>query len=241
MCQLCCQNLPRHIRDSLKDSLTILIQSEDCSDLTTLACHQRARALSLISLIEMWELMKLCSEAKDVMGRFDMLFLNEIRECIFQKSISEIDVSGQKLGPFKEGDRANLPNWVIERLLNHEVVDIAPEDAYDSVRRLQNLYREEEKQPHKLQTFQPFLYRAFSRKLLRLQSDRTSIGPRKYEEIEKLQRMVPFLVETRLSKILRVAKSGAYQEKRKQMAYEERWLCEELIDLLSGWRQKIME
>ncbi|MHA2044920.1 MAG: hypothetical protein ACW99G_09000, partial [Candidatus Thorarchaeota archaeon] len=69
----------------------------------------------------------------------------------------------------------------------------------------------------------------------------TSIDPRKYEEIEKLQRMVPFLVETRLSKILRVAKSGAYMEKRKQMAYEERWLCEELIDLLSGWRQKILE
>ncbi|MFW9770343.1 MAG: hypothetical protein ACFFF9_01870 [Candidatus Thorarchaeota archaeon] len=185
--------------------------------------------------------MKLCSEANDVMKRFDMLFLNEVRECIFQKSLPGLDVSGQKLGPFKKGDRANLPNWVIEKLLIHDVVDIAPEDAYDSVRRLQNLYREEEKQPHKLQTFQPFLYTAFGRKLLRLQSDRTSMDPRKYEEIEKLQRMVPFLVETRLSKILRVAKSGAYQEKRKQMAYEERWLCEELIELLSGWRQNILE
>jgi hypothetical protein len=53
--------------------------------------------------------------------------------------------------------------------------------------------------------------------------------------------MVPFLVETRISKILRVAKSGGYQEKRKLMAYEERWLCEELIDLLSGWRQNILK
>jgi len=53
--------------------------------------------------------------------------------------------------------------------------------------------------------------------------------------------MTPFLVETRLSKILRVAKSGAYQEKRNQMAHEERWLCEELVDLLSGWRQNVME
>jgi len=194
-----------------------------------------------MTLSEMWELMKLCSEANDMMKRFEMLFLNEIRECIFQKPLPELNVSGQKLGPFKKGDRANLPNWVIEKLLIHDVVDIAPEDAYDSVRRLQNLYREEEKQPHKLQTFQPFLYAAFSRKLLRLQSDRTSMDPRKYEEIEKLQRMVPFLVETRLSKILRVAKSGAYQEKRKQMAHEERWLCEELIDLLSGWRQRILE
>jgi len=185
--------------------------------------------------------MKLCSEAKDVMDRFDMLFLNEIRECIFQKSLTEISVSGKKLGPFKKDDRANLPNWVIEQLLIRGIVDLSPEDAYDSVRRLQNLYREEEKQPHKLQTFQPFLYTAFGRKLLRLQSDRTSMDPRKYEEIEKLQRMVPFLVETRLSKILRVAKSGGYQEKRRLMAYEERWLCEELIALLSGWRQNILK
>jgi DNA replication initiation complex subunit (GINS family) len=185
--------------------------------------------------------MKLCSEAKDEMKRFEMLFLNDSRECIFQKPMSEITVGGRELGPFKKGDQVNLPNWMIEQLLKHDIVDIVPEDAYDSLRRLQNLYREEEKQPHKLQTFQPYLYTALSRKVLRLQSDRTSIDPRKYDEIEKLQRMLPFLVETRLSKILRVAKSGAYQDKRKQMAYEERWLCEELIDLLSGWRQNIME
>ena len=185
--------------------------------------------------------MKICSEAKDEMNRFEMMFLNETRECIFQKSMPEVTVAGNKIGPFKKGDRASFPNWAIERFMRYDFIDIVPEDAYDSLRRLQNLYREEEKQPHKLQTFQPYLYTALNRKVLRLQSDRTSIDPRKYDEIEKLQRMVPFLVETRLSKILRVAKSGAYQEKRKQMAYEERWLCEELIDLLSGWRQNILE
>lgn len=189
----------------------------------------------------MWVFMKICSEVKDEMNRYKMMFLNETRDCIIQKPISEIVVGESKLGPFKKGDRINLPNWVIERLLKHDIVDVAPEDAYDSLRRLQNLYREEEKQPHKLQTFQPYLYTALNRKVLRLQSDRTSTDPRKYDEIEKLQRMIPFLVETRLSKILRVAKSGAYQEKRKQMAYEERWLCEELIEMLSGWRQNILE
>jgi DNA replication initiation complex subunit (GINS family) len=67
------------------------------------------------------------------------------------------------------------------------------------------------------------------------------MGPRIYDEIEKMQRMVPFLIETRLSKIIRVAKSGAYQEKRKQMTEEERWLCEELVSLLSSWRETIMD
>ncbi len=185
--------------------------------------------------------MKLSTDSKDVMKRFEMAFLNESRDCIFQENVPQIRFANAQFGPFKKGDRATLPNWVIEKLLNHGFVDIAPEDAYESLRRLQNLYRAEEKQPHKFQTFEPFLYTAITRKTLRLQSDKTAMDPRKYDEVEKLRKMTPFLVETRLSKILRVAKSGAYQEKRNQMAHEERWLCEELIELLSGWRQNVME
>lgn len=185
--------------------------------------------------------MKISSESTEVLKRFEILFLNENRDCVFQKQVQEFTIKGQKFGPYKKGDRVNLPNWVIERLLKYDYVEIAPEDAYESLRRLQNLYREEEKYPHKLQTFQPFLYAAIARKTLRLESDKTSMDPRKYEEVEKLRKMTPFLVETRLSKILRVAKSGAYQEKRNQMAHEERWLCEEIVQLLAGWRQNVME
>jgi len=201
----------------------------------------RATPLSHTSFRRECTEMKLSKNSKEVMKRFEMAFLNESRDCIFQENVPQITVAGGKFGPFKKGDRAHLPNWVIEKLLKYEYVDIAPEDAYESLRRLQNLYREEEKQPHKLQTFQPFLYTAIARKTLRLQSDKTSMDPRKYDEVEKLRKMTPFLVETRLSKILRVAKSGAYQEKRNQMAHEERWLCEELVELLSGWRQNVME
>ena len=185
--------------------------------------------------------MKISNESTEVLKRFEMLFLNENRDCVFQKQVPEFTIKGQKFGPFKKNDRITLPNWVIERLLKYDIVDIASEDAYESLLKLQNIYREEEKHPHKLQTFQPFLYAAIARKTLRLQSDKTSMDPRKYEEVEKLRKMMPFLVETRLSKILRVAKSGAYQEKRNQMAYEERWLCEEIVELLAGWRQNIVE
>jgi len=61
--------------------------------------------------------MKLCMNSKDVMKRFEMSFLNESRDCIFQKNVSQINIAGEKFGPFKKGDRASLPNWVIEKLL----------------------------------------------------------------------------------------------------------------------------
>lgn len=188
--------------------------------------------------------MKQCSDSKDVMKRFEMAFLNESRECIFHENVSQINVVGEKFGPFKKGDRASLPNWIIENLLKHELIGIipqeAPEEAYESLKSLQNLYYNEEKEPQ-LQKFPPFLYTAIARKSQRLQSDKTSMDPKKYTEVAKLRKIAESLIKTRESKILRVAKSGAYQEKRDQMAHEERWLCEELIELLSGWRQNIME
>ena len=185
--------------------------------------------------------MKLSQNFKDVMKRYEMGFLNEYRECTFREDVPVINISGKKYGPFVAGESTTLPNWVIENLLKHEKVDISSGDAYESIRKLQNLSREEEKHPHALQTFQPYLYAAIARKTLRLESDKTSMDPRKYDEVEKLRKITPILVETRLSKILRVAKSGAYLEKRNQMAHEERWLCEELVELLSGWRQNVME
>ena len=186
-------------------------------------------------------IMKLRSESTEAIDRFRMLFMNDSRTCTFKEQVPELIIGGRKLGPFQSGEQAYLPNWAVEQLVTHGLANIAPEDAYESLRRLLNLHREEEKQPHKLQTFHPFLYAALNRKMHRLQEDRTSMDPRRYEEIERMQRMIPFLVETRLSKIIRVAKSGAYQEKRKQMTNEERWLCEEIAEILSVWRTKVME
>ncbi|RDE14958.1 MAG: hypothetical protein C4K47_03325 [Candidatus Thorarchaeota archaeon] len=179
-------------------------------------------------------------EVKEVVDRFRMMFLNDMRGCVFRKDVTVGLTDNRQLGPFHEGDHADLPNWIIEMLLKHNLVDIVPEDAFDSLRRVENLYLAEEKVPHKLQSFHPHLYAALSRKLLRLQSDKTSLDPRSYDEIDKLKRVIPFLLESRLSKILRTAKSGAYIEMRKQMANEERWLCEELANLLSQWRDDVM-
>ena len=184
--------------------------------------------------------MKISNNTTEVIERFKMDFMNETRGCMFKEDTPKLIIGGKKFGPFKTGDQTDLPNWVIEKLLMHNLVSLLPEDAYESIRRLQNLYRAEEKQPHKLQSFHPYLYSAINQKILRLQSDKTSLDPRKYEEIEKMQRIVPFLIETRLSKILRVAKSGAFQEKKKQMTYEERWLCEEILKILTSWRERVV-
>ena len=121
------------------------------------------------------------------------------------------------------------------------MIEIVPAQAHESLRRLQNVYREEEKHPFKLQPFHPFIYAAMNRKIHRLQSDKTDIDPRKYDEVEKLKKMTPLIVESRLSKVLQVAKAGSFKDRGGHMANEEKWLCKELSELLDGWRQSITE
>lgn len=185
--------------------------------------------------------MKISIDSKEAMKRFEMLFFNENRECIFQKPVPEFTVLGQKFGPFQKGDNAELPNWVIERLLKEDYIDIAPRHAYESYRQLQNIFNNIRKGQQAFLELQPFFYRALARKSLRLQSDKTSTDPRKYEEAENFYKMIRDIVETRSSQILLVADSDAYRDNRQQMTLEERWLCEEITGLLSGWRQNIVE
>jgi hypothetical protein len=179
-------------------------------------------------------------EAGTAVKRIQMSFLNETRGCIFLKDSAEFEYGSRKYGPFKESDTAEFPNWVLEKLLLHGLVEIAPEEDFESLRNLQNI-RQVEEPGSKFQAIHPLLYAAIKRRIELLQTDRSSLDPRLYDEIERLQRMLPTLVETRLTKILRVAKSGAYLDKRKEMTLEERWLCERLVEILSDWRKNLLD
>ena len=186
-----------------------------------------------------WFMIQLSSTTKNIVERVQMNFLNEIKRCVVLKDIPQLIIGGEHLGPYTTTSQADLPIWAIEKLINHGYVELPQDEDIASLTKLQTISREEEDSPHKLQSFHPLLYSAINRKMLNLQSDKSSLDPRLYDEIERLERMVPMLMESRLSKIIRVAKSGALQDKRKDMTLEERWLCQELTDLLSDWRKSL--
>ncbi|MGY5852039.1 MAG: hypothetical protein RTU92_00565 [Candidatus Thorarchaeota archaeon] len=184
--------------------------------------------------------MKICAQPNEIVERYQMAFMNEVRSCEFLKALPKMTVGGKEIGPFEVGQQASLPNWVLERFLMDNIVEIAPEDSYESMVRLQTHYRGENKHP-RLQELPPLLYAALSKKMHRLQSDKTSLDPRLHEDIERIETMIKVMIDTRLSKILRAAKSGMYQDKRKQMTFEERWLCDEIAGLLSAWREEVLK
>jgi hypothetical protein len=182
---------------------------------------------------------KLSTTTKNIVERAQMDYLNETGRCVFLKDVPQTLIGGKQLGPYSATSEADLPMWVVEKLANHGLVELSQDDNIASITRLQTVSRAEEDSPHKLQTFHPLFYSAINRKMLNLQGDKSSLDPRLYDEIERLERMIPMLLESRLTKIIRVAKSGALQDKRKDMTLEERWLCKELTDLLSDWRKSL--
>ncbi len=185
--------------------------------------------------------MALTTETATIIQQFQMQFLNDTRTCICLRDVPEVIVGGQKYGPFQSDTRISLPNWTIDVLSKHGLVEVVPEESFESLRRLQNIYNAEKTSPYSLQTLHPMLFAALRQKLNRLQSDKTSLDSRSYETIERIQTMIPLLVETRLSSIIRAAKSGMYKDMRKHMTNEERWLCGKLTHILSVWRETVSE
>lgn len=172
-----------------------------------------------------------------------MEFLNESRSCVFLQSTPQFEAGGQSYGPFKAGSQADLPNWVLDTLLIQGVVELSPEDAYDSVHRIQNFFNKERGQPRGLHGPLPskYLYIALTQKIRRLMGDRTSIDPRTYDEIEKIRKVASFLRNTRLSKILRIANAGITQDMARRMTVEEKWLCDELSAMLTRWKAAVLD
>jgi hypothetical protein len=158
--------------------------------------------------------------------------------CIFLKSLPKVFVGGSEIGPFEENQDVLLPNWVIEVLIADEIVEIVEE--YEAIPQIQRVYQQEKNQS-KIQEINPLLYAAIRERVQRLQGDKTSPDPIGQQDIGKLEDLLRNMIEIRLSKIIRVAKSGAYQDTQKQMTREERWLCEEFIDILSEWRHYVKE
>ncbi|MFW9943576.1 MAG: hypothetical protein ACFFB7_01110 [Candidatus Sifarchaeia archaeon] len=179
--------------------------------------------------------------SKEARARFRMLFLNEIRPCIVREDVPEISVGDRKIGPYKAGTTEELPNWTIEILIAHGLVDLDPNRAYESLTDVQKRYDLQRRNPHILERLPNALYSGLSRRLQLIQRDKTSLDPEIRDEIKQRQRVVQMLIQMRLTNIIQVAKSGTDQDKRKRMTQEERWLCDELDMLFSSWREIVAE
>lgn len=181
------------------------------------------------------------SNVRYAIERAQMNFSNDTRLCIIKKPMPELTVAGKIVGPFSPATEVFLPNWAIETLLKHGLVEIEQKEDYASVQYIQDIYRNEEESTHMgLHSIHPLLYAAISKKLIKLQSEKASLDPKQYDEREKLQRLLGIISQKRLSKILRVAVSGAYQDKRNDMTLEERWLCEEISKIISDWKKHLI-
>ena len=176
----------------------------------------------------------------EIVERAQMEFANDTRLCIITKSMPELTIAGKKMGPYSPDMEVFFPNWAIDTLLKHGFIEVDQRDDYASFQRIQDAYIQEEDHTHMgLHSIHPLLYAAISRKLIKLRSEKSSLDPKQYDEIEKLSRLLGIISQKRLSKILRVAVSGAYADMRSDMTLEERWLCQELSKTISEWKNHL--
>ncbi len=172
--------------------------------------------------------------------RHRMRFLNDSRTCNILEDIPETQLGRYSIGPFRPGDQASLPNWIIEKLQQKNWLEVTEDENYESLENLQRIQIKQREQPFRLQHFHQFLYAALTRRLLLMRSDKTSLDSRQYNEIKQLEQMIENLRGPRLSQVIRAAKTENWHDMKKQMTLEERWLSEQIATLLSEWNKSAL-
>lgn len=182
--------------------------------------------------------MRSSDEVKDVVSRFQVQFGNDTRTCELKKAVPEIDLVDTKLGPYEAGAKVQLPNWIINSLIQHGIGELTHEGAFETLIKVQNM-ESSEREDSELHELPLWLYSALREKINRFQSDKSGLDPQIYKDAQKTQKMLRNLTETRLSKILRIAKSGEYQRRLGMLTAEEQWLCKQMDLVISGWRRSV--
>lgn len=182
--------------------------------------------------------MRSSDEVKDVVSRLQVQFGNDTRTCELKKAVPEIDLVDTKFGPYEAGVKVQLPNWIINSLIQHGIGELTHESAFETLIKVQNM-ESSEREDSELHELPLWLYSALREKINRFQSDKSGLDPQIYRDAQKTQKMLRNLTETRLSKILRIAKSGEYQRRLGMLTAEEQWLCKQMDLVISGWRRSV--
>ncbi len=176
---------------------------------------------------------------RSITRRAEILQLVENCDCTFLTDVPAIRLSNTSIGPFKSGQTVLLPNWIAEVLHDQGLVKISGGGVVEWMSRLQALVSDE-KNKGALQACPPLLYATSHRVVLSMKRDRTSIDPRQHDAIERVLMMLQTIGQSRLGKVIRLAKSGGCAEHRTRMTFEERWLCDIVSELVSAWYDAVV-
>lgn len=176
-------------------------------------------------------------DINDIEFEFD----NRTVRIIILQELPQIEVLGKKLGPFKNGDETDVPRWVAAEMVDSGVAKYREKEGLT----LQDLSKVHWKEALPSSRQIPQLDQDFYCSLKHLISSLKEEGKKDIEKLKEYEKALSIsndIINCRLRKLVTYAAS-AYQSSDlfKNLTPEEKALLEDLTDLITVWREKIIK
>jgi len=171
----------------------------------------------------------------------ELFFENSMSRMVAKRSCPEIEIAGEKIGAFDEGDEFQARFWVGYILSDLGLADFQDEDLLDLVK-LHKLYWKESIQSGKrLSSLPEFFYSKLRRFLLDLRK-KSNDDPALMAGYHKARRLSQDILSCRLKKIVGLSAAPTQTgDVLEAMTSEERDLYSRLNEAICDWKSKIIK
>jgi DNA-directed RNA polymerase beta' subunit len=171
----------------------------------------------------------------------DFSFENSLAKILANRNCPETQLAGLKVGPFEEGNEYEIQYWIARELVKSGIARFREEAMLDAAKLYKIQWKERVQTTRQISKLPEDFYPKLRRYLEELKEEITK-KPEKMREYEKVRQLTQDIINSRLKKIVSLASAPAQTEQiLKNFTSEERFLYEEIYELISEWRTQILK
>ena len=170
----------------------------------------------------------------------DFRFENSLVKVVANRNTAEVQLAGLTVGPFEEGNEYEIYFWVAQKLAESGIVHFREDARFGATELYKVQWKERVQTAGQISELPEDFYPKLRRYIAETKKEATNLE--KMQEHEKSKQLACDIVNSRLRKVVALSSGPAQIDQiTKRMANEERLIYNQLTQLITEWRNRILQ
>ncbi|MCL2288295.1 MAG: hypothetical protein FWC33_03840 [Candidatus Bathyarchaeota archaeon] len=173
-------------------------------------------------------------------GVLDFCYENSLISVVANRNFAEMKLAGLNVGPFDEGNEYQVYYWIAKELQAAGIVHIREEELLDGSKLYKAQWKEGVQIPGMISELPQNFYPKLRRYLIFAEAE--AVQPEKIQEYHKVKALAKDIINSRLKKIISLSSASAQSDQvLKKLTTEEKIIYEQLVEIISTWKNQILQ
>jgi hypothetical protein len=173
-------------------------------------------------------------------GILDFCYENSLSTVVANRNFAEMKLAGINVGPFDEGNEYQVYYWIAKELQTAGIVHLRGEEILDGGRLYKVQWKEGVQIPGMISELPQEFYPKLRRYITFAEAE--AVQPEKIQEYHKAKALAKDIINSRLKKIIALSAASAQSDQvLKKLTAEEKIIYEQLGEIISTWKNQILQ